>query len=608
MKLVRYLSAGYLLLACFLTSAAEPAPADTADVSTQAPLRSVLGPSFQYIIPDSSPTMPPPLVLVQEKSSQAQPVPTPTPTPTPTPAPPPPPPPADSFAQAPPPESPAPASYAPHLFGDFFGSPAKKVVIQQAPIIIPGMPGSPAVTHTLGGTFLSFQTSNPATFTSSPVFGPGTFSPLSFTLMGPATLPGVNFTFQPPLTHLSQGTVVVPSQGLSSGAMVTLQEQTMVRQQTLLSATSQFGPGGTLTLTQSNATLVSPLDESEQFADWTIASLYNYVIPGTPGTPAQVIPRASIILDLPSPTGGGVVGRTKIAEDNSPLPTDRVFFNYDYFDNVPLTTQPIGVHRFSPGFEKTFFDQRASIEVRVPFASTAATDILADGVNGGGHSVLGNVNVTLKGLVYSGPLLNVAVGVGIAIPTAPDETASLLDGTKLVQIKNDSVVLTPYLAYLYTPNDRLFMQNWFQYSFGANGNQVLANPDFTGLVNVGTLTDQPLVQLDAQVGYWLYRSNTRSDLLRGLAPFLELHYNATTGKSDSIQAGMFSLGDANSQFNELNLTAGLTLQLGDNFDCSVGAVLPLLGNNDRSLDWQLGIRGSWYFGPTARSREAAAGF
>jgi hypothetical protein len=39
---------------------------------------------------------------------------------------------------------------------------------------------------------------------------------------------------------------------------------------------------------------------------------------------------------LPLPSSGGVVGITKISENNSPMPRDRVLFVYDYFSNVPL--------------------------------------------------------------------------------------------------------------------------------------------------------------------------------------------------------------------------------------------------------------------------------
>jgi hypothetical protein len=306
------------------------------------------------------------------------------------------------------------------------------------------------------------------------------------------------------------------------------------------------------------------------------------------------------LITVPTPAAGGLVGRTKISDDNSPLPQDRVIFDYDYFDNARVIPQGVPVHRFSPGFEVTCLDQRASIEVRLPFASTASSDLLANGNNDGGHVEFGDVNITLKALLCRGPVANFAAGLGIATPTADDVSVLLSDGTPLVRIKNESVVLTPYFAFLLTPTDRLFFQNWYQFGFDTNGDEVLANTDGTGLRPVGRIHDQALFQLDAQLGYWLYRSAEPSGCLRALAPFVELHYNSTMGPAHSVQAGDFTIGAPGSHLDELNLSAGFSAQVGDSLLLSVGAVAPLKGNQDRTFDWQVGVHGSWYFGPSAR--------
>jgi hypothetical protein len=81
-----------------------------------------------------------------------------------------------------------------------------------------------------------------------------------------------------------------------------------------------------------------------------------------------------------------VVGRTKIADDNSPLPRDRFIFNYDYFNNASLGSG-IDVSRISLGVEKTFLDQQASVELRIPFASTLDSTSTADGMTGRGNRV-----------------------------------------------------------------------------------------------------------------------------------------------------------------------------------------------------------------------------
>ena len=494
------------------------------------------------------------------------------------------------------------------MYGDAFGGPFLRVLIPRSPIIIPataGTPPTPAQNQILGGTFLTAGSAVPAPFSTQNVSQPGVINPLTFTLAAKAaTLPGVVTTFIPPLTHQSAGPVVIPISGLPVNSKVPLQEQPQVRAAVLQSASNQFGTGGTLTLLNSTASLInSPRVPNN--ATWNIATLYDYFIaatPGTPGTPAQVIPRAPLLLEIPSLSGGGVVGRTKIADDNSPMPRDRIIFGYDYFDGVPLTAQGANVHRFSPGFEKTFLDGDASIEVRFPFASTVSNALQADGVNNSGHAAFGNINVTLKALLFGSPTLNIAAGLGIALPTANDLHVSLVDGTEVARFRNESVLLTPYIAFLLTPNDRLFFQNWYQIGFDANGDQVLADPDLTGLRPVGRLNDQSLLQIDAQLGYWAYRSEEPAGLLRGLAPFIELHYNTTLGKANSVQAGDFIVGDPNAHLDELNLTAGFTAQFRDNFNLSVGAVVPLQGNENRTFDWQVGIRGSWLFGRSTQDR------
>src|SRR5262249_34413178 len=162
-----------------------------------------------------------------------------------------------------------------------------------------------------------------------------------------------------------------------------------------------------------------------------------------------------ITFRIPLPAGGGAAGRTKISDDNSPLPRDRVIFDFDYFNNVPVANG-LGVYRFSPGFEKTFFDQRASIEGRGPFASTLNSDVIVGLTST--EAELGDVNLTLKGLLYRSDVLNLAVGLGVAFPTAREVRASFSDGTSLLHVHNGSNILTPFVAYLFTPNDRLFFQ------------------------------------------------------------------------------------------------------------------------------------------------------
>ena len=51
--------------------------------------------------------------------------------------------------------------------------------------------------------------------------------------------------------------------------------------------------------------------------------------------------------------------------------------------------------------------------------------------------------------------------------------------------------------------------------------------------------------------------------------------------------------------HELNVSAGVTMLLGDNFQLMVGGSVPVVPRTDRVYDYQIGIRGNWFFGPTA---------
>jgi hypothetical protein len=458
---------------------------------------------------------------------------------------------------------------APNLFGDQFGSRALRLILPGAPAATVTQTFTPidsrtnsnvqffrAADHTLEGFALPpafVVTIGPASF----IFGPS--APLTFT-----TVEKLGFMSPRVLTLLENGTVTSGIQSASPGQVVTYKS-------------GIGGPGGGEGV-------------------WPVFLSYLFT---TPATTIEVL--------APMPGAGGAVGRTKIADDNSPLPQDRVIFDYDYFNNVPLSARGVDVNRFSAGFEKTFFDGRASLELRLPFATTLSSDVHADGGTSADRVELGDLNLTLKALLYGGPVVNVAAGLGLAVPTANDVRVFAPDGTPLLRIKNEEVVLTPYLAYLVTPTDRLFIQNWVAFGFDTNGNSVSADFNQAGLQHVGRLHDQTLCQIDAQLGYWLIRNGDPSALLRGLAPFVELHYNATLGNADQIQANQLSIGAQDAHVDELNLSAGVIALVGERLQLAIGAVVPLKGGIDRKFDWQVGVHGSYYFGPSARGGSRAAG-
>jgi hypothetical protein len=302
--------------------------------------------------------------------------------------------------------------------------------------------------------------------------------------------------------------------------------------------------------------------------------------------------------------GAAVLGTVKLAENTSPLPRDRVFFNYSLFDN---TSMPGGrsVNRFIPGFEKTFFDQLTSIEMRFPFAATISPELAFSnaGVNTVDDVVFGNLTVVFKGLLYQTDVWAYSGGLQVAVPTAPDLNVSLVDGTKVVAVDNESVHLMPFLGALYTPNERLFMQGFLQLDADANGNPVSINPRMLGLTEIGRLHDSTFMYADFNIGYWLYRSE--ESWLTGFAPTFEVHYNTSLDKSESLASQGFVVGRVLNQFSNLNLTAGCYFELGLDSTFVVGYTAPLGNGADQQFDGELRAFFTHRFGANTRANRVS---
>lgn len=310
-----------------------------------------------------------------------------------------------------------------------------------------------------------------------------------------------------------------------------------------------------------------------------------------------------MVINVPNPGsgggGGGVVGIIKISEDNNPMPRDRVIFNYDYFSNVPFTASGIPVNRYQFGIEKTFLDGRASLEFRLPFASTLNSDGTIMGT--GRNTEFGNLRLAAKALLVRRETVNVAAGLGVYLPTADDLNVRNMNGSNFISVQNSSVQLAPYAALLYTPNDRLFAQAWMGFTFDTGGNQVTVDPNMFGRSNIGNFRGATLWTIDAQVGYWIYQAE--SGFVRGLAPFVELHYNGTVSSGTVLNAGNgFFIGDTVGNSDELNMTAGVTTKLGDQSTLGVAMAAPLRTGQNRTFDYQIGVRFNYFFGYTARNQ------
>jgi hypothetical protein len=307
------------------------------------------------------------------------------------------------------------------------------------------------------------------------------------------------------------------------------------------------------------------------------------------------------------PAAGGTVGRLKMSEDNNPLPRDRFIFNHDTFSNVPFTTDGVDVNRFQFGVEKTFLDGRASLEFRLPFAGTLASSTVQGFETTA--TELGNVRFAAKYLWMQGPLVALSTGLGVTLPTARDQVMfDAIDGSELYRFENESVTVEPFVGLLLTPSDRLFGQVWSSVNFDTSGGRLTYDPAVFGGSGTTRFWDVPYLAVDSQIGYWLVQREYGA--IRGLAPFLELHWNYALAQSRldreinkrTMQQGLTVKTVAP---QELNLSAGLTTLIGDNLSVAIGGAAPLMGSNYRTFDGQFGIRVNYFFGRTARERSSA---
>jgi hypothetical protein len=330
-----------------------------------------------------------------------------------------------------------------------------------------------------------------------------------------------------------------------------------------------------------------------------------------------------------------------VADNNSPLPRDRVGFRFNFFSDAQQVTgfgppvfneQGIGtafaetrsydVKSYTFNFEKTFLDQRASLELRVPFSTGLSThlDLSAGTIvgpdDGGAFDVVstpqntlgregtqfGNMTLIAKGLAYQSCSVALSGGVALGIPTGDDTAVNIVDYSgpavqgiatvqrlRQIEINNQTWSLSPFLAFLVTPTERFFTQGFVQFDFPLNTSSIFykeSTPrgslppvsalERAGLVSYPTLdtpfavksgiSEQALMQLNWGTGFWLMRDPCRT-WVTGIAPTVELHY-VTTLQNASI----------------VTLPADTLLQLDSNTGRAVQEQPPRVGNLNNRVD------------------------
>lgn len=354
-----------------------------------------------------------------------------------------------------------------------------------------------------------------------------------------------------------------------------------------------------------------------------VPAMIGDIFSGSPTLPQSGAGPQGVFNNVPFPTTP-TTGFLKLADDTSPIPRDRLIFDYSYFQNVPLTQGGINVNRFALGFEKTIGSDRFSIEVIAPFATTLNSDVF---VNTPGDQInqtdteFGDVTIWLKYLLYKGDTYGISGGLGVMAPTAKALTVSLQNGATgtpdLYRISNSETFLMPFIGSAWTPTDKIFVQQFLQMSFSPNANSVYQNESFSGGDSntfTGKLHDPAFIYYDISAGYWLFHDCPGScDFVTGLAGIFEVHYNQSLSNFDSVplspNTGWTTPGQnvqigGGGTFTSLNLTAGFVTEIRENALLFVGATVPTIGGSGHEFDYQIMVNFNYLFGRSDKSNRS----
>ena len=300
--------------------------------------------------------------------------------------------------------------------------------------------------------------------------------------------------------------------------------------------------------------------------------LYSLVLVPIPSLAKLIIPDGGQTIDIPFrgqravrvPVAGPM--GFKIAENESPLPQDRVFFTYNYYNNVqwpdngisqsiivpqkvnfrgqefdanifiPGTTQPrFDVHRETLGFEKSFFDGNFSLGMRVPIFQQNGASEFSD-------ADLGDLTFIVKYAPYIDRLSGSGLSTGLAVTVPTGPTVHTLHGDVR------STYLQPFIGYQLA-RERLLLYG------------------FTSVAVPSDVEDVTLLFNDVGVAYRLF--DGAGGLVSSIAPAVEAHVTTPLNHraaTDSIQG-----------IDMVVLTGGVHIGLGRQSLLTLGVATPVSG-------------------------------
>lgn len=290
----------------------------------------------------------------------------------------------------------------------------------------------------------------------------------------------------------------------------------------------------------------------------------------------------SYLIPAAAPVGQGRLGIAvpwargfKIADNMSPRPMDRVFFTFNYFNNlngnindrVAPNLGGMEAYRYLFGYEKTFWDGNASVGLRLPLNTLTVNG--RAGTFGGTSTAVGSLTVFSKLILWQQPGTANLVSGGLAVtaPTGP----SAFGGAPGVFAYRDAQ-LQPFLGY-----------SWSRGRFYLQGFEAIDVPTDS--------RDVTMLYNDLGVGYFAYRSADPGAFLSAVAPTFETHVNVPLN-----HAGAFRGFDPAGTPDVVDLTFGVHVLLRQRSLLTVGFVEPVTG--PRPFDYEWTVLFNTFFGRT----------
>ncbi len=253
----------------------------------------------------------------------------------------------------------------------------------------------------------------------------------------------------------------------------------------------------------------------------------------------------------------------KIAENQTPMPVDRLTFNFNFYDYVnqalnqrfQLPISRVRAYRYVFGFEKTLLDGNASFGMRLPLNNVVANSSIP-GIGNSSTSV-GDISAYFKyALWIDRPRGRVLTsGFAVTMPTGPASFAGAryLKGLHYTDLQ-------PFLAFQWQ------WDRWYMIGFSS--------------IDIPTSQRDVLVYFnDLSVGYYVYRNVNREGWLQAIAPTLEAHSNTPMNHH-----GVFDFHDIAGASQVLDLTEGLSFFFRNRAVFSLGVVEPVTGPRPFSIE------------------------